>query len=552
MFCRGRIGSKLLCSSILISAFCLIAISRGAIRIVDYNVCGDIRTGMDVVMTAIGNENRNGIVRPVDILMLEEQTTLSGTTQAMVNLLNGIYGAGTYDRGTVTGYTTGSGTPCVVYNKNVVTLLEEKIVNTTSSSGPARSTMRYKFQLNGYDSPDAVFYTYVSHYKASDTTADAARRNVEAQLERADADALGSGVHIIYAGDLNLYAVSREPAWSTLTAAGNGKAYDPANAAGDWHDNAAFKLVHTQSPVTTARYGGQVTGGLDDRFDFQLVSAAFMDNQGLSYIAGSDRTFGNNGTHTMNGEIGSGTGASTTVLNALMAVSDHLPVVADYQIPAKMQVTVDPVPASVAPGTSLSAKVTVKNVATANVAADADSLAYSLVASGSGNGSASGTVPAAQSTGAVSWITLDTSTPGSKTAYVDVTSSSQAVDNGVFHQAVTYNVDNYLTGDFNHSGALDVNDIDLMYLALGGSDMTYDLNSDDVVDSNDLTFMVQNLFATSFGDVNLDKTVDYVDLEIMLGNWMNTERKWERGDMNGDGIVDFVDLALLEGNLPLN
>lgn len=530
----------------------LSTISIGAIRMVDYNVCGDVRNGMDVVMAAIGNENRNGIVRPVDVLMLEEQTTLSGTTQAMVDLLNGIYGAGTYGRGTLTGYTTGSGTPCVVYNKNVVTLLEEKIVNTTSSSGPARSTMRYKFRLNGYDSADAIFYTYVSHYKASDTTADAQRRNVEAGLVRADADALGSGVHIVYAGDLNLYAVSREPAWATLTANGNGKAYDPANAAGDWHDNAAFKLVHTQSPVTTSRYGGQVTGGLDDRFDFQLVSAKFMDNQGLSYIQGSDRTFGNNGTHAMNGEIGSGTGASTTVLNALMAVSDHLPVVADYQIPAKMEVTVDPVPASVLPGTNVSVKITVQNTAVANVAADADSLAYSLIASGSGNGSASGTVPAAQPTGAVTWVTLDTSTPGPKTAYVDVTSSSEAVANGVFHQTITYNVDDYLTGDFNHSGVLDVNDIDLMFLALGGSDMTYDLTADNTVDGSDITFLVQNVFATQFGDLNLDKAVDYVDMELMLSNWLNTERKWELGDMNGNGVVDFVDLAILEANLSGN
>src|SRR4029079_3979821 len=98
-----------------------------------------------------------------------------------------------------------------------------------------------------------------------------------------------------------------------------------------WHDNSAYKSIHTQDPGAS----------MDDRFDFQLVSGEMMDGEGMSIIPGSYHPFGNNGTHTFNGQITTGTGASATVLAALRDSSDHLPVVADYQIPAKMQVQTD-------------------------------------------------------------------------------------------------------------------------------------------------------------------------------------------------------------------
>ncbi len=62
------------------------------------------------------------------------------------------------------------------------------------------------------------------------------------------------------------------------------------------------------------------------------MSGEFSDGQGIDYVANSFRVFGNDGTHTLNGMITTGTGASVNVLNALVSVSDHLPVVADFEI----------------------------------------------------------------------------------------------------------------------------------------------------------------------------------------------------------------------------
>jgi hypothetical protein len=115
-------------------------------------------------------------------------------------------------------------------------------------------------------------------------------------------------------------------------ASGPGQAFDPINTPGAWSGNDAFKSVHTQAPSFDAQ-PGLVGGGMDDRFDFQLVTGELLDGEGLDYIPGSYHAFGNNGTHTFNQSISTGTGALLAVLAALMTASDHLPVVADYQLP---------------------------------------------------------------------------------------------------------------------------------------------------------------------------------------------------------------------------
>jgi hypothetical protein len=72
---------------------------------------------------------------------------------------------------------------------------------------------------------------------------------------------------------------------------------------------------------------------MDDRFDIIFVSDEFLDSNGIEYISNSYRVFGNNGTHTLNDSISTGTGASPAVLTALEDASDHLPIIADVNIP---------------------------------------------------------------------------------------------------------------------------------------------------------------------------------------------------------------------------
>ena len=71
---------------------------------------------------------------------------------------------------------------------------------------------------------------------------------------------------------------------------------------------------------------------MDDRLDPQFLSGELVDRLGLDYVVGSFDVFGNDGTHIIGQPISTGTGASPTVLSALISASDHLPIVANYVI----------------------------------------------------------------------------------------------------------------------------------------------------------------------------------------------------------------------------
>ena len=321
-------------------------VAQGQMRIVTYNTLNATpRPELVTVLEAIGEEVVNGIAKPIDILLLQEQDEPFTTTQLIVNSLNNVYGAGTYARGTLaTGPSFSSLRQSVVYHTGTVQLLEERSIarTTIGVSTPPREAQRTKFRPVGYDS-SADFYIYNSHFKAGSSSSDIARRGAEAINLRNDADALGEDTPIIFAGDFNLrndgssnfLSNPAEPAFQTLITAGNAQAFDPVAsiAPAQWKNNFSARFVHT--------HGGSE---IDDRFDFQLPSTEWSDGEGLDYIEGSYRAFGNNGS-TYNDPIDFGnsivfdfgpdpTYTTQQVLSALNDASDHLPVVADYQLPS--------------------------------------------------------------------------------------------------------------------------------------------------------------------------------------------------------------------------
>jgi hypothetical protein len=460
--------------------------AQAQLRIVSYNTGGGPRDGLDIVLESIGYESVNGIAKPIDVLVLQEQSNVTTTTQAIVDLLNSIYGPGVYARGDLNGATTGAGRPGIVYRIDSVMLLEETTASTVASNSGARETIRYQLRPRGYES-EADFYVYASHYKASNTSSDRARRDAEAQEVRANADALGNA-SIIYAGDFNVYT-SDEAMYQTLLSPGNGQAFDPIETPGAWHNDADFKAAHTQSPVTAARYPGQIAGGMDDRFDFQLATGELLDGEGMSYIAGSYRAFGNTGTHDFDGEIISGsatalqarlpgysTAQAASVLEALAATTDHLPIVADYQVPAAMAVTLGAAPERVIVGAEITLTVGVANAASVVATIGADRLRYTVAGSGAISGGAEGEAYAltGEETHA---LTLMSDAPGLQGGNVTVITSSKAAANGVFEAAVSYEVLGHAMPSFSADADVRVWTLDFGVLDPGepGASMEFDI-----------------------------------------------------------------------------
>jgi endonuclease/exonuclease/phosphatase family metal-dependent hydrolase len=449
------------------------------IRIVNYNVLEQVRPGMTEIFTAIGGSARGGFAQPPDIVLLQESRGASTTAEEFKTMLNEIYGVGVYGRGILTGSSTGSGGPSVVYRTNKVTLVAEVQVNNTSTSGAARSTLRYQFRPVGYDSA-ADFYVYNSHFKASSDSTSRNRRGIEAGEIRANADALGEGVRAIYSGDFNLYS-SSEPGFQNFVAAGVGQAFDPVDRVGSWSNAGSFRDVHTQSPVTVARFGNQVTGGMDDRFDFQLVTGPLMSGRGFAYIPGSYWAFGNTGTHQMDREITSGSVTAlqsylsgyteeqaAAVLTAVTESSDHLPVVADYQLPARMAVTLSPLPARILRGATVSLSASVSNSAEVTVPAGADRLDFSWSGSGELKGSGSGTVqPLGPAQGASPvW---DTSAAGAKTGTLTITAESPQAFPASFSTNLTTMVLEPAGASFDGGTTTNALTVDLGTVAMGAA-----------------------------------------------------------------------------------
>ena len=110
----------------------------------------------------------------------------------------------------------------------------------------------------------------------------------------------------------------------------------------------------------------------------------------------------------------------------------------------------------------------------------------------------------------------------------------------------------YVAGDVRLDGALSSIDIDTLrgQIGLGNTNSFYDLNTDLSVNTIDVDFLVQSIFNTDFGDVDLDGDVDAADEAVVTANQGLNSGAWADGDMNGDGVVDALDLAFFSTPVP--
>ena len=188
----------------------------------------------------------------------------------------------------------------------------------------------YKDALLQGNSDTATFVVIATHFKAGNTSSDESARAKEAQAIIDWVDAHNED-NIILMGDLNTYS-SNETGFQTLVAGNTFRFEDPATSIGNWHNNSSYASLHTQSTRTSGTcHSG---GGLDDRFDMILCSESLTEgDERITYAPNTYIVVGNDGNH-FNNAVNSGNNYSvgSATLSALYLLSDHLPVIADFDL----------------------------------------------------------------------------------------------------------------------------------------------------------------------------------------------------------------------------
>ena len=240
----------------------------------------------------------------------------------------------------------------VYYNSKKLILEETRVITADT-----RDINQYTFKINTENalSNPIRMEVFVTHLKASTGSSNRQRRLNSIQSFVSYTNNIADDSYVLFAGDLNFYT-SNEEGYQHLIDDRNPIVmidpidrptpnfpddgvdyYENYNSTYFWN-NSSFRDIHSQSTRTSNN--GLIddsgsTGGLDDRFDFIMMSENFNMSTDLYYINDSYQVIGNNGNcynSLINNPNCSG-GYSQTLRDALIEFSDHLPVVMEMETP---------------------------------------------------------------------------------------------------------------------------------------------------------------------------------------------------------------------------
>lgn len=213
------------------------------------------------------------------------------------------------------------------YDKNVWNLEAIELLKTNY-----RDINKYKLRLRTQEQANPIFlYAFVTHLKSSSGGSNQQIRLEMIEVLTRHLKYIEEKAFVLFAGDFNLYS-SDEPAYQELLNPENSVIFvDPLNSLGDWHQNEDFSFLHTQATrLSNVGFQTGASGGMDDRFDFILLSENLMDNNpNLRYVENSYAAYGNNGNcYKKDIHDPSCEGVySQEIREQLFWMSDHLPVI---------------------------------------------------------------------------------------------------------------------------------------------------------------------------------------------------------------------------------
>ena len=218
-------------------------------------------------------------------------------------------------------------TNCIFYNSTKLTFAGHHVAQTFT-----RDVDVYDFKFKNDESGNIILTCVIAHLKAGTGSDNETKRKTMVENIMRYIELNYRECNVLIMGDFNLYT-AEEPAYQTLT---NQTTYplcyfiDPLYpyGVGDWNNNSQYANYHTQSTHKDNDSDCHSSGGMDDRFDFILMSEnIYGGRDGIRYVGGSYNALGNDG-HRFNKSINNptNTAVSQAVANALFNNSDHIPV----------------------------------------------------------------------------------------------------------------------------------------------------------------------------------------------------------------------------------
>lgn len=280
-----------------------------------------------------------------DLLLLQEVRNALGLNQIVTQSFSGLgnnYAASTFIFNQSSSFELNQLQQAIVYNTDIFGLAGEYWRTTA-----LRDINVYKLYLKDQEAlsgGDTTFvYTFVTHLKAGQGSDNEQQRLAMIEVFVDELANIPLNSYVLFGGDFNLYR-STEPAYQLMLSTQNAITMeDPIDAPGNWtSSNYPFREVHTQSTREVTIFGDGAGSGMDDRFDFVLVSSNLKSSSSsLRYKTGSYKALGNNGTCynqsitncSVNNEV------PLSILQSLYFFSDHLPVVLELETDLTLAMT---------------------------------------------------------------------------------------------------------------------------------------------------------------------------------------------------------------------
>ncbi|MFC4269850.1 T9SS type A sorting domain-containing protein [Polaribacter marinivivus] len=232
----------------------------------------------------------------------------------------------------------------VYYNADKLTLEFNEVIPTG-----VRDINHYTLKLK--TASETRIEVFVTHLKASRGIDNRQKREESIEIFTRQLDRLPQDAYVIFAGDFNFYTSNEEGFLKLIDENNPIQIIDPINRlcpsfpddGKDYYDvdydntyfwnNSSFSDVHSQSTRSSQLNGDGAGGGMDDRFDFIMLSKNLTESTEMKFVNNSYKTIGNNG-NCYNSFVSntSCTGEfSQNLRNALFNFSDHLPIVLELE-----------------------------------------------------------------------------------------------------------------------------------------------------------------------------------------------------------------------------